>query len=127
MGSLCGCLALGHLEVGPHEYNELELSLAFHVPDSPSLDLYVIRAATGNCPCGHYMNTFSDTCGMVMLDIEYRYSGEAIGTKGLRRKNVREMEDYVRNLVLEMQSADIPANYISGFATEGEMNMVYIN
>ena len=64
---------------------------------------------------------------MVMLDIEYRYSGEAIGTKGLRRKNVREMEDYVRNLVLAMQSAAITAKYISRFATEGEMNMVYIN
>ena len=44
---------------------------------------------------------------MVMLDIEYRYSGEAIGTKGLRRKNVREMEDYVRNLVLEIDRKSV--------------------
>jgi len=73
------------------------------------------------------MNTFSDMCDMVMLDIEYRYSGGAIEAKGLRRKNVREMEDYVRSLVLEMQSADIPVKYVSGFATEDERNMVYIN
>lgn len=73
------------------------------------------------------MNTLSDTCGMAMLDIEYRYSGGPIGSESIRRKTVGEMESYVRALVLEMQSADISVKYFTGFATEGERNMVYIN
>ncbi len=73
------------------------------------------------------MNTLSDTYGMAMLDIEYRYSGGPIGSEGIRRKTVGEMESYVRALVLEMQSADISVKYYTGFATDGERNMVYIN
>ena len=47
---------------------------------------------------------------MAMLDIEYRHSGEP-GFKDSRRKTVKDMEDYVRSLVLEMQMADISAGF----------------
>jgi len=40
---------------------------------------------------------------------------------------VDEMEIYLQNLVKEMRSANIDASYVSGFAVEGERNMVFIN
>ena len=45
-----------------------------------------------------------------MLDIEYRYSGEP-AFDGSRRKKVKDMEDYIRSLVLEMQMADISVSF----------------
>ena len=47
---------------------------------------------------------------MAMLDIEYRYSGEP-NFEGSRRKSVKDMEGYIRSLVLEMQMADISAGF----------------
>lgn len=47
---------------------------------------------------------------MAMLDIEYRYSGEPT-FEGSRRKRVKDMEDYIRSLVLEMQMADISVGF----------------
>lgn len=61
------------------------------------------------------------------IDIEYRYSGRPLASKGLRRGSVDEMEIYLQNLVKEMKSANIDASYVSSFAVEGEKNMVFIN
>ena len=47
---------------------------------------------------------------MAMLDIEYRYSGEPT-YEGSRRKSVKDMEGYIRSLVLEMQMADISVGF----------------
>lgn len=71
------------------------------------------------------MNTPTDTCGMAMLDIEYRYSGKPPGSE--RKRTVEQMEGYMNGLVAEMKSADISVKYYTGFAAEGEKNMVYIN
>ena len=65
-----------------------------------------------------------------MIDIEYRYvkdrvPGGDLPVREIRRKSPKEMEDYLRQLVFEMQSADISARYI-GKETEDE-NQVYIN
>ena len=67
---------------------------------------------------------------MAMIDIEYRYAkGQTPGGdfpgREIRRTSVKDMEEYLRNLVFEMQSADISARYI-GTETENE-NQVYIN
>ena len=47
---------------------------------------------------------------MAMIDIEYRYSAEPT-FEGRRHKTVKDMEDYLRSLVLEMQMADISAGF----------------
>ena len=47
---------------------------------------------------------------MAMLDIEYRYSGDPV-SEGSRRKTIKDMEDYIRSLVLEMQMADISVKF----------------
>ena len=67
---------------------------------------------------------------MAMIDIEYRYAkgsvpGGDFPGREIRRTTVKDMEEYLRNLVYEMQSADISAKYI-GKETEDE-NQVYIN
>ncbi len=67
---------------------------------------------------------------MAMLDIEYRYvkdrvPGGDFPGREIRRNSVREMEEYLRGLVYEMQEADINARYIAK-ETEDE-NQVYIN
>lgn len=48
---------------------------------------------------------------MAMLDIEYRYSAEPPSDLDIRRKSVKEMENYIRSLVLEMQMADISVGF----------------
>ena len=67
---------------------------------------------------------------MAMIDIEYRYAKDQVPGgdfpgREIRRKTVKEMEEYLRQLVFEMQDADISAKYI-GKETEDE-NQVYIN
>lgn len=64
---------------------------------------------------------------MAHIDIEYRYSGKPLDAPHIRRKTVQEMEDYLRALVLEMQTGGIKATYVAGFAVDGESNMVFIN
>lgn len=64
---------------------------------------------------------------MAMLDIEYRYSGKSLGEAKIRRTSTKEMEQYIRDLVCEMQAADISVKFVTGFAIDGEKNMVYIN
>ena len=64
---------------------------------------------------------------MAMIDIEYRYSNRSLGTDQIRRTTVYQMECYIRDLVTEMQSAEISVKFETGFAVEGEKNMVYIN
>ncbi|MFA6709968.1 MAG: hypothetical protein WCR24_00730 [Candidatus Methanomethylophilaceae archaeon] len=64
---------------------------------------------------------------MAMIDIEYRYSNRPLGTDQIRRTTVYEMECYIRDIVTEMQSADISVRFDTGFAVTGERNMVYIN
>ena len=69
---------------------------------------------------------------MAMIDIEYRYAkGQVPGGdfpgREIRRHTVKEMEEYLRNLVYEMQSADISVKFTTGVPAEGERNMVYIN
>ena len=49
---------------------------------------------------------------MAMLDIEYRYSAEPPSDLDIRRKSVKEMENYIRSLVLEMQMAGKTVNQI---------------
>ncbi len=61
---------------------------------------------------------------MAMLDIEYRYSDEP-NFEGSRRKSVKDMEGYIRSLVLEMQMADISAGF-KMVKTDGK-NDVLIN
>ncbi|MDY0294075.1 MAG: hypothetical protein RBQ77_05880 [Candidatus Methanomethylophilaceae archaeon] len=61
------------------------------------------------------------------VDIEYRFSGRPIGNDDIRRKSTGAMEMYLKDLVGEMRSADIPASYVSSFAVEGEENMVFVN
>lgn len=64
---------------------------------------------------------------MAMLDIEYRYSGAPVPAEGHRRGSAEEMERYIRQLVYEMQAAGIGVRFFTGYAAEGEPNMVYIN
>ena len=61
---------------------------------------------------------------MARLDIEYRYSGRPTSGE-VRRATWEEMEKYLRDLVYEMQEADISSKYI-GTKTENE-DMLYIN
>ena len=61
---------------------------------------------------------------MAMLDIEYRFSDGPVPDSS-RRKTVKEMEDYIRSLVLEMQMADISVGFKT-VRTEGP-NDVLIN
>jgi hypothetical protein len=64
---------------------------------------------------------------MAMIDIEYRFSGKPIDNKDIRRHSTSDMESYLRDIVFEMQSADISVKFNTGFAVEDENNMVYIN
>ncbi|MDR2699046.1 MAG: hypothetical protein LBB30_05165 [Candidatus Methanoplasma sp.] len=62
---------------------------------------------------------------MAMIDIEYRHSSEPPEDVEIRRESIEEMSKYLRNLVYEMQMADISSKFIS---TEGEgPNVVLIN
>ncbi len=63
---------------------------------------------------------------MAMLDIVYRYSAEPPSDADIRRKSVKEMEDYIRSLVLEMQMADISAA-LKVEKADGGRNTVTIN
>lgn len=63
---------------------------------------------------------------MAMIDIEYRYSSKPL-KEGIRRTSNYQMESYMRDLVYEMQSADISVKFNTGFATEDEENNIYIN
>lgn len=64
---------------------------------------------------------------MAMLDIEYRYSAEPPSDAEIRRKSVKEMEDYIRSLVLEMQMADISVSFKMIKKDDIERNTVLIN
>lgn len=68
---------------------------------------------------------------MAMLDIEYRHVKDGIPGGGLpgievRRSTVEEMEEYLRNLVFEMQCADISCRFSSEEMESGQ-NAVLIN
>ena len=62
---------------------------------------------------------------MAMIDIEYRFSDKALPDKDIRRKTTEEMEQYLRDLVFEMQSADI-SSQSKGVPTDG-VNQLFIN
>jgi hypothetical protein len=64
---------------------------------------------------------------MPIMDIEYRFSGKALENDGIRRTTTGEMDGYMKKLTGEMSSAGILTKYNTGFAVEGERNMVYIN
>lgn len=64
---------------------------------------------------------------MAMLDIEYRYSAEPSSDADIRRKSVKEMEDYIRSLVLEMQMADISVGFKMTKMDDIVRNTVLIN
>lgn len=64
---------------------------------------------------------------MAMLDIEYRYSAEPPSDLDIRRKSVKQMEDYIRGLVLEMQMADISVSFKMVKMDDIERNTVLIN
>ncbi len=63
---------------------------------------------------------------MAMIDIEYRYSAEPLIIGEVRRQSNAEMEEYLRNLVFEMQMADISAKY-TGVKTDEDDNVLLIN
>lgn len=62
---------------------------------------------------------------MAMIDIEYRYSSEPSDDREIRRGSIEEMSDYLKNLVAEMQMADISSKF-RGIEHEGP-NMIFIN
>ena len=64
---------------------------------------------------------------MAMLDIEYRYSAEPPSDLDIRRKYVKEMENYIRSLVLEMQMADISVGFKMIKKDDLDRNTVLIN
>ena len=63
---------------------------------------------------------------MAMIDIEYRHAAEPPANAGeIRRKTVKEMHDYLYDLVCNMQMEDVSSKLID---TESpDENMVYIN
>ena len=61
---------------------------------------------------------------MAMLDIEYRHSGRPVTYRESRRADSSEMEAYLRDIVFEMQDADISSKYID---KECDEDMLYIN
>ena len=61
---------------------------------------------------------------MAMLDIEYRHSGRPVTYQESRRPDAEAMESYLRNIVFEMQDADISSKYIG---KECDEDMLYIN
>lgn len=68
---------------------------------------------------------------MAMLDIEYRYVKDSIPGGGLpgievRRPSVQAMEEYIRQLVFEMQCADISCK-LTVTEIESGQNTVTIN
>lgn len=62
---------------------------------------------------------------MAMINIEYRHSA-AVKKENLRRGS-EGMEKYLSDLVKEMKSAKISAEYIDSAAVDGEENKVLIN
>lgn len=74
-----------------------------------------------------FINDVNDILSMAMLDIEYRFSNAPLDTTKTRRKSVQIMESYMRDLVFEMQSADISVKFTTAVIADTEKNMVYIN
>ncbi|MDR1404747.1 MAG: hypothetical protein LBJ20_04180 [Candidatus Methanoplasma sp.] len=62
---------------------------------------------------------------MAMIDIEYRYSCEPPQAGNIRRQSVKEMSDYLRELVCEMQMADISSKFVC--MESEEQNMIFVN
>jgi hypothetical protein len=62
---------------------------------------------------------------MAMIDIEYRYSSDPVDDEMIRRTSIEEMSKYLKNLVYDMQMADISSKFI-GKEQEGP-NSLYIN
>lgn len=63
---------------------------------------------------------------MAMIDIEYRHTDAPIEDPTVRRRTVREMADYVNDIICEMQMADISCKFINTTVAEGP-NTVLIN
>lgn len=61
---------------------------------------------------------------MAMIDIEYRHSGRPVTYRESRRPDWQETERYLRDLVFEMQFADISSKYVG---VESDEDMLYIN
>lgn len=61
---------------------------------------------------------------MAMIDIEYRHSAEP-GLKEIRRTSIKQMSQYLTDLVCEMQMDDISSKFVET-ETDGR-NMVYVN
>lgn len=64
---------------------------------------------------------------MAMMDILYRFSDRPLADKNIRRDSTGKMEAYIRDLVFEMQSADISVKYEHQIVTDDGPNMVFIN
>ncbi|MBQ8179428.1 MAG: hypothetical protein IJ026_03150 [Candidatus Methanomethylophilaceae archaeon] len=62
---------------------------------------------------------------MAMIDIEYRHSDAPIDDPTIRRRTTSEMSKYIRDLIFEMQMADISCKFTETVA-DGP-NTVLIN
>ncbi|MBR2254623.1 MAG: hypothetical protein IJ856_02220 [Candidatus Methanomethylophilaceae archaeon] len=63
---------------------------------------------------------------MAMIDIEYRHSDEPLGSKEIRRTTCAQMTSYIKDLIFEMQMADISCKFTETTIDEGP-NIVLIN
>ena len=63
---------------------------------------------------------------MAMMNIEYRHRGKVKKTEETRR-GTEGMIKYLSDLVAEMRSAKISAEFIESLAADGEANTVLIN
>jgi len=73
-----------------------------------------------------FFYSYDDMDLMAMIDIEYRHSAQPPhSVKDLRRTSIGDMHEYLNDLVVEMQMADISSKLIDKEAAGP--NMVYIN
>lgn len=63
---------------------------------------------------------------MAMIDIEYRHTSEDPSDPDIRRTTSAAMNQYIRDLIFEMQMADISCAYKETVIPEGKSE-VYIN
>lgn len=63
---------------------------------------------------------------MAMIDIEYRHTTQDPDDPTIRRRTNAVMNQYIRDLIFEMQMADISCNYKETVIDDGKSE-VYIN
>ena len=64
---------------------------------------------------------------MAMINIEYRHSDKDIEDPTIRRRTCAMMTSYIRDLVFEMQMADISVKFTETATDGSEPNTVLIN